>query len=296
MLNVLLVMPQILSRASPDPPNSLLLLLPSPDRRPNPLRLLSRRHCRLHLAFSKPLVVPSSFSNDRSRSSLPFLFIQRRPTAARLRFSCGQRLWPKVAIESSPNQTRTPLVVPPHATGSESPPHSNLLLLRSCTAAPVHSLCVCPHCCVLLRSAVCCVKVEPRAADVVFFHGVRGVTLDFRSFTASAVVANSPMLGLIRLDADLNKNLASSQDIESGKSGKQRGNRPSLQTGELDKTISTDYMTEILSLSLYGTVCTQVIFSLSTLSVLRNNDAAVSAGRIPLRQRRWECRTGPTTS
>ncbi|KAA0040296.1 hypothetical protein E6C27_scaffold2379G00310 [Cucumis melo var. makuwa] len=104
---------------------------------------------------------------------------------------------------------------------------------------------------------------------------VRGVTLDFRSFTASAVVANSPMLGLIRLDADLNKNLASSQDIESGKSGKQRGNRPSLQTGELDKT---------------------VIFSLSTLSVLRNNDAAVSAGRVPLRQRRWECRTGPTTS
>ncbi|KAA0051940.1 hypothetical protein E6C27_scaffold60G003970 [Cucumis melo var. makuwa] len=34
-------------------------------------------------------------------------------------------------------------------------------------------------------------------------------------------------------------------------------------------------MTEILSLRLYGTVCTQVIFPLSTLSVLRDNDAVV---------------------
>ncbi|TYK01041.1 uncharacterized protein E5676_scaffold264G00470 [Cucumis melo var. makuwa] len=34
-------------------------------------------------------------------------------------------------------------------------------------------------------------------------------------------------------------------------------------------------MTEILSLRLHGTVCTQVIFSLSTLSVLRDNDAVV---------------------
>ncbi|TYK27372.1 uncharacterized protein E5676_scaffold325G00500 [Cucumis melo var. makuwa] len=47
-----------------------------------------------------------------------------------------------------------------------------------------------------------------------------------------------------------------------------RGNRPSLQTGELDKT---------------------VIFSLSTLSVLCDNDDVVSAGRALLRQRRWEC-------
>ncbi|TYK21916.1 hypothetical protein E5676_scaffold494G00570 [Cucumis melo var. makuwa] len=68
-------------------------------------------------------------------------------------------------------------------------------------------------------------------------------------------------------------------DIESGKSGKwdimPRGNRSSLQTEELDNTISIDYMTEILSLRLYGTVCTHVIFSLSTLSVLRDNDAVV---------------------
>ncbi|KAA0041121.1 hypothetical protein E6C27_scaffold128G00290 [Cucumis melo var. makuwa] len=68
-------------------------------------------------------------------------------------------------------------------------------------------------------------------------------------------------------------------DIESGKSGKwdimPRGNRPSLQTGELDNTISIDYMTEILSLRLYGTVCTHVIFQLSTLSVLRDNDVVV---------------------
>ncbi|TYK14494.1 uncharacterized protein E5676_scaffold15G00050 [Cucumis melo var. makuwa] len=34
-------------------------------------------------------------------------------------------------------------------------------------------------------------------------------------------------------------------------------------------------MTEILSLRLYGTVCTQVIFSFSTLSVLHDNDAVV---------------------
>ncbi|KAA0052217.1 hypothetical protein E6C27_scaffold207G00280 [Cucumis melo var. makuwa] len=54
-----------------------------------------------------------------------------------------------------------------------------------------------------------------------------------------------------------------------------RGNRPNLQTGELDKTLSIDYVTEILSLRLYGTVCTQVIFSLSTLSVLRDNDVVV---------------------
>uniref|UniRef100_A0A9I9E5P4 Uncharacterized protein n=1 Tax=Cucumis melo TaxID=3656 RepID=A0A9I9E5P4_CUCME len=60
--------------------------------------------------------------------------------------------------------------------------------------------------------------------------------------------------------------------------------------------LSIDYMTEILSLRLYGTVCTQVIFSLSTLSVLHDNDAVVSAGRILLRQRRWECQAGPTTS
>ena len=59
--------------------------------------------------------------------------------------------------------------------------------------------------------------------------------------------------------------------------------------------IFIDYMTEILSLRLYGTVCTQVIFPLSTLSVLRDNDAVVSAGRAPLRQRRWECRADPTT-
>ncbi|KAA0042469.1 Transposon Ty3-I Gag-Pol polyprotein [Cucumis melo var. makuwa] len=42
------------------------------------------------------------------------------------------------------------------------------------------------------------------------------------------------------------------QDIESGKTGKPRGNRPSLQTGELDKT---------------------VIFPLSALTVLHDNDA-----------------------
>uniref|UniRef100_A0A9I9EHD7 Uncharacterized protein n=1 Tax=Cucumis melo TaxID=3656 RepID=A0A9I9EHD7_CUCME len=60
--------------------------------------------------------------------------------------------------------------------------------------------------------------------------------------------------------------------------------------------LSIDYITEILSLRLYGTVCTQVIFPLSTLSVLRDNDAIVSAGRAPLRQRRWECRAGSTTS
>ncbi|TYK08801.1 hypothetical protein E5676_scaffold796G00040 [Cucumis melo var. makuwa] len=73
-------------------------------------------------------------------------------------------------------------------------------------------------------------------------------------------------------------------DIESGKSGKwdvmPRGNRSSLQTGQLDKIeISIDYMTEILSLRLYGTVCPQVIFPLSTLSVLRDNDAVVSVGQ-----------------
>ncbi|KAA0066477.1 uncharacterized protein E6C27_scaffold25G00130 [Cucumis melo var. makuwa] len=39
--------------------------------------------------------------------------------------------------------------------------------------------------------------------------------------------------------------------------------------------ISIDYMTEILSLKLYGTVCTHVIFSLSMLGVLRDNDAVV---------------------
>uniref|UniRef100_A0A9I9ELL1 CCHC-type domain-containing protein n=1 Tax=Cucumis melo TaxID=3656 RepID=A0A9I9ELL1_CUCME len=60
--------------------------------------------------------------------------------------------------------------------------------------------------------------------------------------------------------------------------------------------ISIDYMTEILSLKLYSTVCTHVIFPLSTLSVLSDNDAVVSAGRTPLRQRRWECQTGPTAS
>ncbi|KAA0025387.1 hypothetical protein E6C27_scaffold1220G00170 [Cucumis melo var. makuwa] len=41
--------------------------------------------------------------------------------------------------------------------------------------------------------------------------GVREVTLEFRSFTASAVGANSPMLGWIRLDVDLNENLATFQ-------------------------------------------------------------------------------------
>ncbi|TYK00848.1 gag/pol protein [Cucumis melo var. makuwa] len=39
--------------------------------------------------------------------------------------------------------------------------------------------------------------------------------------------------------------------------------------------LSIAYMTEILSLRLYGIVCTQVIFSLSTLSVLHDNDAVV---------------------
>uniref|UniRef100_A0A9I9E1Y5 Uncharacterized protein n=1 Tax=Cucumis melo TaxID=3656 RepID=A0A9I9E1Y5_CUCME len=39
--------------------------------------------------------------------------------------------------------------------------------------------------------------------------------------------------------------------------------------------LSIDYMTEILSLRLYGTVCTRVIFLLSTLSVLCDNDAFV---------------------
>ncbi|TYJ96574.1 uncharacterized protein E5676_scaffold791G00040 [Cucumis melo var. makuwa] len=53
------------------------------------------------------------------------------------------------------------------------------------------------------------------------------------------------------------------------------GNRLSLQAGELDKTLSIDYMTEILSMRLYGTVCTQIIFPLSTLSVLRDNNAFV---------------------
>ncbi|KAA0032909.1 ABC transporter G family member 31 [Cucumis melo var. makuwa] len=42
---------------------------------------------------------------------------------------------------------------------------------------------------------------------------VREVTLEFRSFTASAIGANSPLLGWIRLDADLNKNLATFQAL-----------------------------------------------------------------------------------
>ncbi|TYK29833.1 hypothetical protein E5676_scaffold208G00650 [Cucumis melo var. makuwa] len=41
--------------------------------------------------------------------------------------------------------------------------------------------------------------------------GVGEVTLEFRNFRASAVEANSPLLGWIRLDADLNEILATSQ-------------------------------------------------------------------------------------
>ncbi|KAA0045314.1 hypothetical protein E6C27_scaffold316G00830 [Cucumis melo var. makuwa] len=37
------------------------------------------------------------------------------------------------------------------------------------------------------------------------------VTLEFKNFTASAVEANSPLLGWFRLDADLNEILATSQ-------------------------------------------------------------------------------------
>ncbi|TYK27321.1 uncharacterized protein E5676_scaffold394G00050 [Cucumis melo var. makuwa] len=44
--------------------------------------------------------------------------------------------------------------------------------------------------------------------------------------------------------------------------------------------ISIDYMTEILSLKLYGTVCTHVIFSLSMLGVLRDNDAVGQQGSL----------------
>ncbi|KAA0033241.1 hypothetical protein E5676_scaffold590G00130 [Cucumis melo var. makuwa] len=59
--------------------------------------------------------------------------------------------------------------------------------------------------------------------------------------------------------------------------------------------ISIDYMTEILSLRLEDTVYTGYV-SLLTLNVLRDNDAIVSAGRVPLRQRQWECWASPTTS
>ncbi|KAA0041546.1 hypothetical protein E6C27_scaffold93G00010 [Cucumis melo var. makuwa] len=43
-------------------------------------------------------------------------------------------------------------------------------------------------------------------------HFLPKVTLEFRSFTAGAVEANSPLLGWIRLDAVLNENLATFQD------------------------------------------------------------------------------------
>ncbi|KAA0037269.1 hypothetical protein E6C27_scaffold379G001980 [Cucumis melo var. makuwa] len=39
------------------------------------------------------------------------------------------------------------------------------------------------------------------------------VTLEFRNFTVSAVEANSPLLGSIRLDTDLNEILATSQTL-----------------------------------------------------------------------------------
>uniref|UniRef100_A0A9I9E9G0 Uncharacterized protein n=1 Tax=Cucumis melo TaxID=3656 RepID=A0A9I9E9G0_CUCME len=61
--------------------------------------------------------------------------------------------------------------------------------------------------------------------------------------------------------------------------------------------LSIDHVTEILSLRLYGTLCTQVIFPLSMLSVLRDNDAIVSVGRAPLHRRTskrwlyWACPT-----
>ncbi|KAA0033199.1 pol protein [Cucumis melo var. makuwa] len=52
-------------------------------------------------------------------------------------------------------------------------------------------------------------SVDRRASCID--KGVREVTLEFRSFTTSAVGANSPLLGWIRLDADLNENLATFQ-------------------------------------------------------------------------------------
>ncbi|TYK29807.1 hypothetical protein E5676_scaffold208G00270 [Cucumis melo var. makuwa] len=41
--------------------------------------------------------------------------------------------------------------------------------------------------------------------------GVREVTVEFKSFTTSAVGANSPLLGWIGLDANLNESLATFQ-------------------------------------------------------------------------------------
>ncbi|KAA0047496.1 hypothetical protein E6C27_scaffold498G001190 [Cucumis melo var. makuwa] len=53
---------------------------------------------------------------------------------------------------------------------------------------------------------------DPIAAFAKFLLlRVREVTLEFRSFTANAVGANSPLLGWIRLDTDLNENVATFQ-------------------------------------------------------------------------------------
>ncbi|KAA0032385.1 hypothetical protein E6C27_scaffold219G002590 [Cucumis melo var. makuwa] len=81
-------------------------------------------------------------------------------------------------------------------TSSGSPSPTVLLLGSTRTANHQSSL---PRSCSVGRRASCIVE------------GVGEVVLEFRNFTTSVVEANSPLLGWIRLDADLNEILATSQ-------------------------------------------------------------------------------------
>ncbi|KAA0045989.1 hypothetical protein E6C27_scaffold243G005450 [Cucumis melo var. makuwa] len=182
----------------PPPPDSLLLLLPSPDRRPNPLRLLSQRTTvsilpspsRASFHLPSPAADLDHLSHSFSFNASQQPHVSRSPTPDGF-----GRKWPSSLHRTKPELPFSFLRTSPGLNHHHTPIFSFSIL----APLPLSSPCVFAYAqsssSVLLHLVVRCVEAEPRTAEAVFFHSVRGVTLEFRSFTVSAVGANSPLLG-----------------------------------------------------------------------------------------------------
>ncbi|TYK29835.1 gag-protease polyprotein [Cucumis melo var. makuwa] len=133
--------------------------------------------------------------------------------------------------QSSPSFLTAPAPPPPSSSSSAlqrfSPVHGQLP-----TGPPKSIIKPCAADTLTLSLHLCHLRCSPSSSRVLEQVVVEEVTLEFRNFTASTVEANSPLLGWIRLDADLNEILATSQ-VRVWRGADRRGARR-MREGHMD--------------------------------------------------------------